>query len=146
MFTPVTLPPGRLRLATRPSLTGSAPVMKRIGIVDVAALAASTDGSPPVAAITDTCRRTSTTLADLEGGGDSQISFSVTHGWSAFGGADHGWQDAELGRGAWTLSDAVSGSVGPQGAATNVSSLRVGADRSWRSQEHSADGGPACGW
>src|ERR1700730_14049258 len=72
----------------------------------------------------------STTLADLEGGGDSQISFSVTHGWSAFGGADHGWQDAELGRGAWTLSDAVSGSVGPQGAATNVSSLRVGADRS----------------
>src|ERR1700738_213650 len=88
----------------------------------------------------------STTLADLEGGGDSQISFSVTHGWSAFGGADHGWQDAELGRGAWTLSDAVSGSVGPQGAATNVSSLRVGADRSWRSQEHSADGGPACGW
>src|ERR1700731_4621305 len=91
-------------------------------------------------------RAASTTLADLEGGGDSQISFSVTHGWSAFGGADHGWQDAELGRGAWTLSDAVSGSVGPQGAATNVSSLRVGADRSWRSQEHSADGGPACGW
>src|SRR3984893_16994470 len=70
---------------------------------------------------------TSTTLADLEGGGDSQISFSVTHGWSAFGGTDHGWQDAELGRGAWTLSDAVSGSVGPQGAATNVSSLRGGA-------------------
>src|SRR3984893_10847312 len=89
---------------------------------------------------------TSTTLADLEGGGDSQISFSVTHGWSAFGGADHGWQDAELGRGAWTLSDAVSGSVGPQGAATNVSSLRVGAGPSWRSQEHSADGGPARGW
>jgi hypothetical protein len=22
--------------------------------------------------------------------GDSQITFSVTHGWSAFGGADHG--------------------------------------------------------
>src|ERR1700737_1443182 len=63
-----------------------------------------------------------------------------------FRGGGHGWQDAELGRGAWTLSDAVSGSVGPQGAATNVSSLRVGADRSWRSQEHSADGGPACGW
>src|SRR5208282_3443000 len=53
----------------------------------------------------------STTLADFERAGDSQISFSVTHGWSAFGGADHGWQDVELGRGAWTLSDAVSGSV-----------------------------------
>src|SRR5271167_1613410 len=78
-----------------------------------------------------------TTLADFRGEGDSQISFSVTHGWSAFGGADHGWQDAELGRGTWTLSDAVSSSVGSQGAATNVSSLRVGADRSWRSQEHS---------
>jgi SRSO17 transposase len=27
-----------------------------------------------------------------------------------------------------------------------VSALRFGADRSWRSQEHSADGGTACGW
>ena len=39
--TPVTLPPGRLRLATRPSLTGSLPVAKTIGTVVVAALAAS---------------------------------------------------------------------------------------------------------
>src|SRR5260370_41015526 len=39
---------------------------------------------------------------------------------------------------------AVSGSVGSQSAATNVSTLRVGADRSWRSQEHSADCGAAC--
>ena len=39
--TPVTLPPGRLRLATRPSLTGSPPVAKTIGTVVVAALAAS---------------------------------------------------------------------------------------------------------
>ena len=39
--TPVTLPPGRLRLATRPSLTGSPPVANTIGIVVVAALAAS---------------------------------------------------------------------------------------------------------
>jgi hypothetical protein len=38
---------------------------------------------------------TSTTLADFERW-DSQISFSVTHGWSAFGGADHGWQDIAL--------------------------------------------------
>ena len=43
-LTPVTLPPGRLRLATRPSLTGSPPVAKTIGIVVVAALAASAEG------------------------------------------------------------------------------------------------------
>src|SRR5215470_17285449 len=36
--TPVTLPPGRLRLAMRPSLTGSPPVTKTIGIVVVADL------------------------------------------------------------------------------------------------------------
>ena len=42
--TPVMLPPGRLRLATRPSLTGSPPLAKTIGIVVVAALAASADG------------------------------------------------------------------------------------------------------
>ena len=39
--TPVTLPPGRLRLVTRPSLTGSLPVTKTIGIVVVAAFAAN---------------------------------------------------------------------------------------------------------
>jgi hypothetical protein len=32
--------------------------------------------------------RASTTLADFLDERDSQISFSVTHGWSAFGGAD----------------------------------------------------------
>ena len=31
-------------------------------------------------------------------------------------------------------------------AAANVSALRVGVDRPWRSQEHSADGGAACAW
>ena len=43
-LTPVTLPPGRLRLATRPSLTGSCHRTKTIGIVVVAALAASAAG------------------------------------------------------------------------------------------------------
>ena len=43
-LTPVTLPPGRLRLATRPTLTGSPPVAKTIGTVVVAALAASAAG------------------------------------------------------------------------------------------------------
>ena len=50
----MTLPPGRLRLATRPSLTGSPPMVKTIGIVEVAALAASAAGVPPVATITVT--------------------------------------------------------------------------------------------
>jgi DNA-binding beta-propeller fold protein YncE len=53
-LTPVILPPGRLRLATRPALTGSAPLTKTIGIDDVAAFAASTGAGPPVAAITAT--------------------------------------------------------------------------------------------
>ena len=66
--------------------------------------------------------------------------FSVTHGWSAIGGADHGLQRIGLGRRAWTFSQAVSGSVRSQGAAANVSALRIWADRPWRSQEHSADG------
>jgi hypothetical protein len=42
--TPVTLPPGRFRLFTKPLSTGSKPVKKMIGIVVVAALAAETDG------------------------------------------------------------------------------------------------------
>src|SRR5262245_51151295 len=37
MVIPVTLPPGRLRLATRPTMTGLPPVTKTIGIVVVAA-------------------------------------------------------------------------------------------------------------
>src|SRR5262245_1793534 len=42
----VRFPPGRARQATRPTLTGSSPVMKTMGIVDVAALAASIEGIP----------------------------------------------------------------------------------------------------
>src|SRR5262249_1584295 len=38
-LTPVALPPGRLRLATRPLMTGSSPVTTTIGTVVVAALA-----------------------------------------------------------------------------------------------------------
>ena len=57
VVTPVRLPPGRLRLATRPNLTGSPAVTKTIGIVAVAALAASAAGVV-VAAITVTFRRT----------------------------------------------------------------------------------------
>ena len=54
---PVTLPPGRLRLATRPNATGSPPAAKTIGMVVVAAFAASAAAVPP-ATITATRRRT----------------------------------------------------------------------------------------
>src|SRR5262249_26388123 len=54
--TPLTLPPGGLRLATRPSLTGSPPLAKTIGIVVVAVLAAIVEGVS-CAAITATWRR-----------------------------------------------------------------------------------------
>ena len=63
--TPVTLPPGRLRLATRPCLTGSLPVTKTIGIVVVAALAAS--AAPAFATITATGRRTNRPPAPAAG-------------------------------------------------------------------------------
>ena len=56
---PVTFPPGRLRLATRPAVTGSSPVTNTTGIVDVAALAARAVGGPPAVASTLTCCRTS---------------------------------------------------------------------------------------
>jgi hypothetical protein len=45
------------------------------------------------------------------------------------------WKD-ELGR--WLKS--FVDRLGHKGAATDVSALRLGTDRSWRSQEHSADG------
>ncbi len=44
LVVPVRLPPGRARLATRPSATGSPPTEKTMGIVVVAALAASVGG------------------------------------------------------------------------------------------------------
>src|SRR6516162_7848472 len=49
--------PGRLRLATRPNATGSVPTVKTIGMVLVAAFAAS-DARVPLATITATRRRT----------------------------------------------------------------------------------------
>ena len=49
LATPVALPPGRLRLATSPIAIGSAAVEKTIGIVVVAAFAASDDAVPDVA-------------------------------------------------------------------------------------------------
>src|SRR5215472_10516885 len=57
-LTPVTLPLGRLRLATRPISTGSAPTPKTIGTVAVPALAASAAGVLAGVAITATPRCT----------------------------------------------------------------------------------------
>ena len=51
--TPVALPPGRLRLATRPDLTGSPPPLNTMGIVAVDACAMGPEG-PPTATITVT--------------------------------------------------------------------------------------------
>jgi len=56
LVTPVTLPPGRLRLATQPSCTGSRLVVNTMGIVVVAALAGNS--ATPFGAITSTLRRT----------------------------------------------------------------------------------------
>src|SRR5215831_12695816 len=58
MLMPVMFPPGRWKLSTRPALTGSLPMTNTIGIVEVAALAASGEGSPPPATSTFTCWRT----------------------------------------------------------------------------------------
>ena len=56
--TPVMLPPGRLRLATTPVWTGSAPDMNTIGIAVVAALAARVAAILPSVAMTVTRRFT----------------------------------------------------------------------------------------
>src|SRR5262245_27305094 len=61
MLTPVALPPGRLRPATRPSFTGSSPVIKTMGTVDVTAFATSPEAWPP--AVTITATRISARLA-----------------------------------------------------------------------------------
>src|SRR5260221_375085 len=69
-------------------------------------------------------------------GRDSQIRVSVTHEWSASWRADHGKHDVELGRRASKLAQAVLGSPGPQGAATNVPPLCGRTDRAWRILQH----------
>jgi hypothetical protein len=58
MLTPVRLPPGWARLATRPNPTGSPTSLKTVGIVEVAFLAASAGGAPPPVTITLTLRLT----------------------------------------------------------------------------------------
>jgi hypothetical protein len=60
---PVMLPPGRLKLTMRPSLTGSIPIANTIGMVVVADFAAKAEAAPGlVATMTATWRRTSALL------------------------------------------------------------------------------------
>src|SRR6516165_2257428 len=61
---PVALAPGRARLATRPSLTGSSPTPNTIGIVVVAALAARAAMLLAGVAIAATRRRTRSAMSD----------------------------------------------------------------------------------
>ena len=60
---PVALPPGRARVETRPSLTGSSPTPNTIGIVVVAALAAIAVWVPPGVAITVTRQLTMSAIS-----------------------------------------------------------------------------------
>ena len=53
----MTLPPGRFKLMTRLSSTGSPPIVNTIGMIFVAALAASAEVVEPAVASTATCRR-----------------------------------------------------------------------------------------
>ena len=50
-LTPVALVPGRFMLSTSPSDTGSSPIMKMVGVVEVAAFAARAELMPPTAAM-----------------------------------------------------------------------------------------------
>ena len=59
LLTPVRLPPGRFRLATRPSLTGSKPTKNTIGMAVVTALAAMVAAVLVVAESTVSQRRRS---------------------------------------------------------------------------------------
>src|SRR5215469_2978901 len=61
---PVALPPGRARLATKPSATGSSPTANIIGIVVVAALAATDAGLLAGVAIAETLRLIASLMID----------------------------------------------------------------------------------
>src|SRR5262245_8509178 len=88
--------------------------------------------------------RPNTTLADFLRARDSQITFSVTHGWSAFWrgrpfSRTSDWRD-ELGRWLKPFLDRLGHKARRQMCPLHVSGL----DRSWRAQERSADGEAAC--
>ena len=59
IVTPVALPPGRERLAAKPGRTGSPPITKTMGIVELALLAAIAEFDPPTATSAEMGRFTS---------------------------------------------------------------------------------------
>src|SRR5262245_20698455 len=79
--TPVTLPPGRLRLATSPILTGSAAVSKTIGMVLVAAFAASVAGDEVFVLLVGMLRR-GMSLHESAGQNACNCGDSSTQQWS----------------------------------------------------------------
>src|SRR5262249_176890 len=89
VMTPVALPPGRLRLATRPSAMGSEPVPKTIGIIEVAALAASAPAVLWGVAITATCRRTRSAAWHLYIGYFLAVGLGLGTGTFALSDDDH---------------------------------------------------------
>jgi hypothetical protein len=77
MASPVTLPPGRARLATRPAATGSPMVVMTIGVVVVARWTARTTGGPPDATMRSILRRRSSATRS---GSDSYFPFADRSG------------------------------------------------------------------
>src|SRR6185312_2427405 len=79
---PVTLPPGWLKLFTKPRPTGSSAAENTIGTVVVAFLAASTEGGPPAARITATFIPTSSAAsADRRSYWPSAQRYSMATFW-----------------------------------------------------------------
>ena len=62
--TPVILPPGRARLATRPYRTGSSPLTNTIGVLAAPALAASAAAGPPPVTTTESGLCLSSAISD----------------------------------------------------------------------------------
>ena len=114
---PVALPPGRARLATRPSWTGSSATAKTMGIVVVAALAAKAEGVPPVTAMTATCRRTnSAAIAGSRSYWPSAQRYSIaTFSPSTKPASFSPWRNARKLR-----STTVSGDVGLRNPTTGI--------------------------
>ena len=81
VVTPVTLPPGRARLVTIPSPTGSPVVTITIGMVPVALLAASAPGLDPVRMTSTRCRTSSAASPGSRSGLPSANRVSTVKLW-----------------------------------------------------------------
>src|SRR6516162_7382028 len=76
------MPLGRLMLATSPAATGSVPLTKTIGMVEVAALAASAGAAPPLVKMTESCFLTSSdAIASSRSSWLSAQRYSIVRFW-----------------------------------------------------------------